>query len=1009
MPDFLWKWSVPVAVVVIAACSGKNGSPAEVVVSDAADSLRGDLSVPETNDEWPLRIGVGQTVVTPEFEPFTDSNGNHHYDDGEPFEDLDEDGVLDTLFIGGFGHRNPTGIHDDLYARTIALEVNGTVFTLTAVDSLGLGMQRADNAKALVLAALGGSAPVTFETMVIASTHTHQGPDTMGIFGSDGESGADPAYLTTVEERVSQSILAALADLQPARLYMASTTDSADLIRDIDLPVILDPYVGILQGETLTGEVIATLVSVANHPEACWGDNTLISSDYPHFLRSGIEAQVGGMALYFSADLGLMQTPVELGAAGFERAELVGAAYAEKILAALPSRTEIPAADLVVSSGYFRATVELENPELYIAVFSGLTDGYSDYLYTTDAPPCSFLGCIDLPIFVARLGDFTTIVSFPGELTPELVVGGIRSPDNYAGKYRYAPPEPVVTEHLETEHRFIIGLGDAATGYFYPKMTFDPEAHFSQKHAAGPNAAMSLLQAFADAMADINEEFSDGQLEPPPTPGLCAINNEAFPVRPEIGLPATLPFLHVEGREIVDDEGNAVALRGVNFGSWLMLESWIAGIGTTLEGELLEKLRAKAHQLGIDGLLQDAETANMLDWLLESKSHYVLVKEWRAQMEAAATPEQESAVAKLWAWFDEQAWVEEEESVWNWLTHRFGYAASEELRLTFQHNYITEVDVERVAALGLNLIRVPIWYRSLETDFATDNHFRAEGWQMLHELGLWARQHGVYLMLDLHGAPGGQSTSWHQGLADGGHLWENPACIARTARVWQALATFFADDPHVAIYDFLNEPMNFPEPEDYRAVHDAIYQAVREIDTQHIVMIEDAYRPFSQLTSPLEMGWDNAMFSVHRYPGGASADDYLANIEKGLTDLEPFYFERFDCPLFMGEFSGADGTDSDGWAAASMELVLARLNERGVHWAPWTWKYYADSTWGLYHPAEGAGSRIDVQEASFTAIKAALQGLHSGNFVPDEAYEKALSQNAAAPLFPLNLGDLSGD
>ena len=525
----------------------------------------------------------------------------------------------------------------------------------------------------------------------------------------------------------------------------------------------------------------------------------------------------------------------------------------------------------------------------------------------------------------------------------------------------------------------------------------------------------SLDGLLGDSTGETGEdsrEFSDLQdadSSDTSVPSSCEPNAAPFPVRPPVTTAATLPFLHVDGLEVVDDTGNPVALRGINFGSWLMMETWIAGIGEADEGDLLDQLRERASQLGVGALLQQAEDETALDWLLERRSHYPLVMEWRSFMSANASAEQAPAVEQLWDWFMSQPWVEEEESLWKWLQGRFGHALMEELRLAFQRSYITELDVERVANLGLNLIRVPIWYQSLETDNEGDVHFRAEGWEMLHQLALWARKHQVYLMLDLHGAPGGQSTSWHQGLADGGHLWERPECIARTARLWQALAQYFADDPHIAVYDLLNEPMNFPSVEEYAAVHDTLYQAVRSVDAHHIVLIEDGYRPFSQLRSPVEMGWENAMFSIHRYPGGDSAADYLVRIDKDIESMDSFYLDRFGCPLFMGEFSGADGTNSVQWASEGMDLVLERLNARGIHWAPWTWKYYAKPTWGLYHPINDPGTRIDVASASFSQLLEAFAALASEHFEADSAYEQVLMKNATAPPAPLFLGDWQGE
>ena len=529
-------------------------------------------------------------------------------------------------------------------------------------------------------------------------------------------------------------------------------------------------------------------------------------------------------------------------------------------------------------------------------------------------------------------------------------------------------------------------------------------------HEGAPD--LSSADTWRDASADANTDLATRDAEvaadtqdvdDAPEPGFCAPNPQDFPVRPALTAPATLPFLHVEGTDVVTPEGATVALRGVNFGSWLMMETWIAGLGPLGEGALLDALAEEAQALGVGALLEDARDATALEWLFETVSHYALVLRWREAMKDQASAAEAPAVDALWAWFDEQPWIFEEESLWEWLSGRFGHRRMEQLRLAFQRSYITALDVERVADLGLNLIRVPIWYQSLETDYAEGNGFRPEGWELLHELGLWAREHEVYLMIDLHGAPGGQSTSWHQGLADGGHLWARQDCIDKTTRLWRALASFFADDPHVAVYDLLNEPMNFPDAAAYREVHDALYQAIREHDPAHIVMIEDAYRPMDELTSPAEMGWDNAMFSIHLYPGGASAEDYLGKIERGVLDLAADY-DRFACPLFLGEFNAADGTNSGSWAADAMDQVLAMLNARGVHWAPWTFKYYrSDSIWGLYSPMENAGEKIDLKDGSFEEILAAFQGLHSERFAADAAYEQATRRNALTPPAPLKL------
>jgi len=515
---------------------------------------------------------------------------------------------------------------------------------------------------------------------------------------------------------------------------------------------------------------------------------------------------------------------------------------------------------------------------------------------------------------------------------------------------------------------------------------------------SGPDLPAEVLPV-ADAPSDPGpEDTADvGQQEV-----LCQPNPAAFPVRPAVAEPATLPFLRVEGTDLVDDTGAPVALRGVNFGSWLQMEAWIAGIGVMQPADLQAAMQQRAEEAGLTDLLEDARKSNLLAFLSEARSPRTLVAEWRAYMLAHATDGQREAVLGLWAWFDGQPWVFDEEGMWEWLTRRFGRATAEDLREAFADAWITEADVAGVAALGLNVIRVPFWYRALETDAPDPVAFRPEGWRHLDDVARWARRHGVWLILDLHGAPGGQSAAAHAGLGDGGHLPDEPRCIERTARLWQAVASYFREDPHVAAYDLLNEPMAVRSEAAFRAIHDPLYRAIRDVDDRHVVMAEDGYRSPSFLASPRELGWTNAMFSVHAYPTtDASAEAYAeamgAELERLETDFD--WPTRFDCPMLLGEFNAMGG---DPWAPAAMDAALALLNARGVHWATWTWKYASpDSTWGVWRPK--APARIDVKDATAEQIRRSFEGLASTGFEAYDAYAAALAGHARDPVVPLSL------
>jgi hypothetical protein len=133
----------------------------------------------------------------------------------------------------------------------------------------------------------------------------------------------------------------------------------------------------------------------------------------------------------------------------------------------------------------------LQNFELQVAILTQTAEGYLDYL-GPGGGECE-LGCLRLPVLVLRLGDAWTLVTIPGEATPELIVGGIRSPDGYAGPYPDAPIEPHLEGCLATPERFVVGLAFAEVGYLYPKRTYWPDEVYSQRHGPGPDVAMHLM------------------------------------------------------------------------------------------------------------------------------------------------------------------------------------------------------------------------------------------------------------------------------------------------------------------------------------------------------------------------------------------------------------------------------------------------------------------------------------------------------------------------------------
>ncbi len=476
----------------ITACTSNEALPNtdgdldsnEVVESDAtedADIENGEMDSPFT---CTMRIGAAKRNITPTVEPYEDTNGNSWRENEESYADTNENGQYDPVYLAGFGARQAQGVHDSLWSRCMAVEANGQAYLFCASDLIGLGLARYDG---LVdrISELRPEADIAQRTVHWASTHTHQGPDTQGIWDL-----MPPEYLDQVVELTAQAAVEALDDMQPGELRFASAIQPRDVVVDIDPPDVKDPTIGIIQGVAQNGDVISTMMSIANHPEAAGSENLLLSSDYPHYLREEIEAEFGGMAIYFSGALGLMQTP---STQSFEDAERIGKAYAEVIGSALGSSD--PPVCVSINSAMVRQKLVLENFEFYAGLVSGMIDGFDGYLYD-DGDECDLFACIDIPASAILFGDVMTWISVPGEMTPELVIGQYPDPEPVPGEYADYEREPYLEQFITTPNRFISGLCDVEIGYIFPHYQLDPDNHWSQGHSSGPTVAARLMRGY---------------------------------------------------------------------------------------------------------------------------------------------------------------------------------------------------------------------------------------------------------------------------------------------------------------------------------------------------------------------------------------------------------------------------------------------------------------------------------------------------------------------------------
>jgi hypothetical protein len=241
----------------------------------------------------------------------------------------------------------------------------------------------------------------------------------------------------------------------------------------------------------------------------------------------------------------------------------------------------------------------------------------------------------------------------------------------------------------------------------------------------------------------------------------------------------------------------------------------------------------------------------------------------------------------------------------------------------FHNNFVTSRDIDSIAAWGFNSIRLPMHYNLLISSNEPDT-FIDKGFEIIDSLIVWCRPHNMYIILDLHAAPGGQGHD--QPIADYDpskpSLWESEENQTLTAILWKELARRYTHEPIIGGYDILNEP-NWElgsTNQILRSFYERITDSIRQVDTNHIIFIEGNWfaTDFNGLTPP----WDeNIVYSFHKYWSACntSSIQYLLNIR-----------DTYNVPLWLGE----TGENSNHWFTQLVKL----MNQHNIGWACWPYK-----------------------------------------------------------------------
>jgi hypothetical protein len=438
--------------------------------------------------------------------------------------DITPDLKTEKVWLAGFGAtgRRPAGVHDPLYARIVLLREGKKTIALVGLDLLGFYMNETEN---LRRAWAQGDAD---KLLFVHATHTHSGPDTLGLWGPMvGRSGIDPRYMARIEKRIAETLVILESQLRPVTAAGThGTLDPHGLCRDSRDPQVIDPNLGVLRLKGVDGKAVATIVNWSCHPEVIDRENRLITADYPGPLCARIEQKTGGQCLFLNGVIGGLMTP-DTEISNFYETARIGTAVAD---AALALKAEPGGRGLAYHVE--KALVPVENSR-YLLFLYALTAGHT--LHDADGRPMpasrawalslrhALFGLpvskrpyIETEVSVLDIGP-ARLLGMPAELFPELAIGG------YDGKYAFgrplvapegperdlkgAPKGPYLRDLIKAPVPMIVGLANDELGYLVPEYDFKIRSsrtmlprfpgHYEETNSIGPSATRILTAAAA--------------------------------------------------------------------------------------------------------------------------------------------------------------------------------------------------------------------------------------------------------------------------------------------------------------------------------------------------------------------------------------------------------------------------------------------------------------------------------------------------------------------------------
>ena len=417
------------------------------------------------------------------------------------------------VYLAGFGKdRKATGVHDPLMARAVVLRHGKTKIAVASVDLVGFFLPNVEN----VRKKLDG-----FSYVLVTSTHNHEGPDTLGLWGPTAlQSGVDPEYMKTVEEQIAAAIKAADGSLKPATAKIG-TEKAPELLHDAREPYIKHDELVALEFRGKDDKLAGLVVQWNCHPETLESKNKEVSADFVGYTVKHLQDKYKCPVVYLTGTVGGLMTSMhldltspdgkKLDAGSYEKTERYGVLLAEVAERALKKSKPVTLTPLEARSRtlYLPVDNRLYQVARQIGVLKREAFLWKDDPYKAEPVKESDAGkreCIKTEVGLLRCGELE-VALIPGEIYPELVLDKVQDPPDPGADFPDAPIEPAIYKQLKGPHRMMVGLANDEIGYIIPKRQWDEKppfcygrkkAQYGEENSLGPDTAPLLCKAFKE-------------------------------------------------------------------------------------------------------------------------------------------------------------------------------------------------------------------------------------------------------------------------------------------------------------------------------------------------------------------------------------------------------------------------------------------------------------------------------------------------------------------------------